>query len=624
MIKRYSLISINRKTKNIILLGVDSILIILSFIIAMLLRLDNFDFIFLYDAWKIIFYLLPINLIFFYTLGIYDSVIRYFSIISVKKIFLSIFITSLLIFILDNFNNFYMPRSVPIIYLVISTFLITGFRLYARLLLTKETNNTIVENIIIYGAGEAGIQLLNTLRNLKQYNIINFIDDDKLIQNKFIDGIKVLNPKKIEHLITKNDVKTVLLCLPSISSLKKTKIINNLEKYNIKIKSIPNLSNLILGKSSIMDIDFVSVDEILTRESIMPNEDLFKINIFNKNILITGSGGSIGSELCRQIINANPMNLVLFDMSEFSLYKIHEELKIIIDKKNLNIKLFQVLGSIENYNLTKSIIIKYSIDTIYHAAAYKHVPLIEENMVEGIKNNVFGTNNLVKVAINEKVKNFTFVSTDKAVRPTNIMGASKRIGEIICQLSSKKQDNTIFSIVRFGNVLDSSGSVVPRFREQIAKGGPVTVTHKDITRYFMTIPEAAQLVIQASAMAQNANIFVLDMGEPFKIINLAERMIKLHGFNIYISTDDKKKNDNDIEIVFTGLRKGEKLYEELLIGDKPEKTSHPRIISCKEESLSQKELDDLLTELKFACDYNDNIKIPKILSSFNLGFKLIK
>ena len=566
--------------------------------------------------------LITINLIVFLILGIYQNIIRYFSLNSLNNIFIGVLISSVIIFTIDNFYNFFMPRSVAFIYLVVATIFLSGIRIFAMLIFTEQKRIVMGENIAIYGAGKAGIQLLNHTRKLKEYNPVAFIDDNKQLESKTIDGIKIYSYHKIKNLIIKHNIKSILISIPSISPPDKSNLINKLEKLNVKIKTVPNLSDIILGNSNINDIDFVSVAEILTRQAILPDKKLLKVNINDKNVLVTGAGGSIGSELCRQIIEEKPRKLVLLDISEFSLYKIHEEIRAFIIKKNLKIEILEVLGSVTDKMLIYDVLENHKIETIYHTAAFKHVPIIENNIIQGIQNNVFGTYNVITAALKCNVENFTFISTDKAVRPTNIMGASKRIGELICQAYIELNINTKFSIVRFGNVLDSSGSVVPRFRQQIKAGGPVTVTHENVTRYFMTIPEAAQLVIQAGAInSKETNIYVLDMGEPYKILDLARRMIKLHGYRPFIKNKDKiNKSTDEIEIIFTGLRNGEKMHEQLLIGNNPIKTIHPRIISCTEKAIKKEDLEKLLNDLKIACTDNSTNKIVELLKSNNIGF----
>lgn len=614
---------LKRPIKQLVSIIADTALITFSFIIAMILRLENLDFMFSYDSWSILIILIPVNISIFLILGIYQNIIRYFSIISLYNIFLGVLLSSLLIFTIDNFYNFFMPRSVAFIYLVVAVILLSGTRIFASLIFADDKRIIMRENIAIYGAGEAGIQLLNHTRKLKEYNTIAFIDDDPQLANKTVDGIKIYSGSAIDNLIIKYNIKSILICIPSISPPEKSQLINKLEKYNVKIKTVPNLSDIILGNLNINDIDFVSVSEILTRQTILPDKRLLKININDKNVLVTGAGGSIGSELCRQIVLEKPNKLVLFDISEFALYKIHEEVKAFVIKKKLEIQIIEILGSVTNKDLICNILEDYKIETIYHAAAFKHVPILENNVVQGIQNNVFGSYNVVTAALEYKVKNFTFISTDKAVEPTNIMGASKRIGELICQSYIEKNIDTKFSIVRFGNVLDSSGSVVPRFRQQIKAGGPVTVTHEDVTRYFMTIPEAAQLVIQAGAInSKGTSIYVLDMGEPYKILDLAKRMIKLHGFRPFIKNKDElNKSSDDIEIIFTGLRSGEKMHEQLLIGNDPVNTTHPRILSCTEEIISEEDLENLLSSLKIACMKNSTKEIIELLKSSHIGFR---
>ena len=412
-----------------------------------------------------------------------------------------------------------------------------------------------------------------------------------------------------------------MLAIPSASRSERKAIIDSLIPLKIKVQTIPDMEDILQGNAKIDELREVHIEDLLGREPVLPNKDLLQKNILRKSVMVTGAGGSIGSELCRQIILNEPNALILFELSEFSLYSIHQELLEIAKKNNItNTKIYPVLGNVQDIERVDRVLSHFNIDTIYHAAAYKHVPLVEYNMIEGVQNNVFGTYNVARCAAEHNVKSFVLISTDKAVRPTNVMGASKRMAELCLQALSEqlKDYQTCFSMVRFGNVLGSSGSVIPLFRKQILKGGPITITHPDIIRYFMTIPEAAQLVIQAGAMAKGGDVFILDMGEPVKIVDLAKNLVQLSG----LSVKDENNPKGDIEITYTGLRPGEKLYEELLIGgDNVRKTTHPRIMTAEEVYLPFEQLSEVLSELENSCKDANYMAIRQTLLNAPTGFK---
>jgi FlaA1/EpsC-like NDP-sugar epimerase len=449
---------------------------------------------------------------------------------------------------------------------------------------------------LIYGAGEAGRQLAMALLHSKETQVVGFLDDDASLQGAIIQSFRVFPTSKIEELVKTREITHVLLALPSVSRSLKSQIIQNISVFGVKVLTLPTLSELADGKLTISDLKEVQIEDLLAREITRPNELLLNKNTRNQVVLVTGAGGSIGSELCRQILKRNPSKLVLVEMSEVALYQIETELTEYLARSNSNSVIVSRLCNVRDASSIDFIISEEEPNTVYHAAAYKHVPIVENNICEGILNNVQGTLNCVNSAIAHKVSQFILISTDKAVRPTNVMGASKRVAEMILQAKAQVQKSTKISMVRFGNVLGSSGSVVPRFRKQIESGGPITLTHAEITRYFMTIPEATQLVMQAGAMGGNGEVFLLDMGEPIKIIELAKRMVELSGLKV------KDVNDHgDIEIKVTGLRPGEKLYEELLIGDQPISTDHPEIFMGMEDFLPEQMLKTLIEELICIC-----------------------
>jgi FlaA1/EpsC-like NDP-sugar epimerase len=472
------------------------------------------------------------------------------------------------------------------------------------------------EVVAIYGAGEAGRQLARAIGQSDMFKVSAFIDDDPALFTTEIDGISVYSPISIEELVKVKSVTQILLALPSASHSRRSEILSRLEPFPIKVKTIAGMEDILSGKVQIEQLKDIDIEDLLGRDSIDPNQELLHSCITGKNVLVTGAGGSIGAELCRQIIELAPKSIILYELSEFALYSIEKNLRKIAKKKALDLEVIPLLGSVQHKNRMVRILRKYKVQTVYHAAAYKHVPIVEHNIVEGIRNNIFGTWYAAEAASEAKVERFVLISTDKAVRPTNIMGASKRFAELVLQGLSSRGDNTVFTMVRFGNVLGSSGSVVPLFREQIKAGGPVTVTHKDIIRYFMTIPEAAQLVIQAGAMGKGGDVFVLDMGEQVKIAELAERMIHLLG----LSVKDSKNPQGDIEINYSGLRPGEKLYEELLIGENVAGTNHPKIMTADEEMLPWLEMHRALILMNELCEEMDCEGIVQLLLKIPIGY----
>jgi FlaA1/EpsC-like NDP-sugar epimerase len=469
--------------------------------------------------------------------------------------------------------------------------------------------------VLIYGAGKAGRQLYNVVSQSDEYRVVAFIDDDRKMHKTTIQGVTVFRRKYLHKLVEKHKVEKVLLAMPSATRSERRSVIEVLSAYPVEVMTIPNLSDIVSGELQIDQLKEVAIEDLLGREQVAPNQALLEKNIKDKTVMVTGAGGSIGSELCRQIVKHQPAALILFEASEFSLYQIDRELRQLAPKLNL----VPIMGNVQNPQRLVQTMKAYQVDTVYHAAAYKHVPMVEFNVVEGIQNNVLGTYRAACAAIEANVASFVLISTDKAVRPTNVMGTTKRLAELGLQALAKgykKQHNTLFSMVRFGNVLGSSGSVIPLFKTQIAKGGPVTVTHEDIIRYFMTIPEAAQLVIQAGAMGKGGDVFVLDMGKPVRIAELAKNLIHLSGLEV----KDSRNPDGDIEILYTGLRPGEKLFEELLIGDCVTKTSHDRIMTAQEVSMEQVEYNQLLDDLQQAAQEYDQQALRELMLQAPTGF----
>ena len=617
----YSFIfGMSRSTKRVISLFIDIILLISSFFLAYWTRLGG---IVAFDNTEIWMTLLCTILITFFTfikLGLYRAVLRYISFKALAIVAGGAFVSAVSLIFFSFFIGSDIPRTVPIIYFSY-VFLLCGsarmlVRYYVSLILDKDN-----ESVLIYGAGTTGRQLAVLLKHAYRYRIRGFIDDNTKLHGSYLLGNKIFSPNDISKLVQKYNVKVILLAIPSASRSERKTIIDSLIPLKIKVQTIPDMEDILQGNAKIDELREVKIEDLLGREPVLPNQELLQKNILRKSVMVTGAGGSIGSELCRQIILNEPNILILFELSEFSLYSIHQELLEIAKKNNItNTKIYPVLGNVQDIERVDCVLSHFNIDTIYHAAAYKHVPLVEYNMIEGVQNNVFGTYNVARCAAEHGVKSFVLISTDKAVRPTNVMGASKRMAELCLQALSEqlKDYQTCFSMVRFGNVLGSSGSVIPLFRKQILKGGPITITHPDIIRYFMTIPEAAQLVIQAGAMAKGGDVFILDMGEPVKIVDLAKNLIQLSG----LSVKDENNPKGDIEITYTGLRPGEKLYEELLIGgDNVTKTAHSRIMTAEEEYLPFEQLSNVLVELEQACKKADYMAIRQILLSVPTGFQ---
>ena len=540
-----------------------------------------------------------------YAIGFYNGVARGFfdaMMGSVLQLFFVLIIIAQTILYFKLLPD--VPRAVPILYLFLFFIWLWNSRLTIRELLTRlqgksqqsAKNEDGYENVVIYGAGEAGRDLLEGLRNSHKYNVVAYIDDDPQLSGAYLLGKKIYPAYELVSLVEELDIAQVFLAIPSISRAQKRQIIDKLSGIAIKIKELPSLEEIADEKVTVSSMRKVDILDVLDRQTVEPDAKLLQMNIKGKCVLVTGAGGSIGSELCRQVIKNKPKCLVLYELSEFALYSIHQELttKQANTLAYQDIKIVAVIGNVTNESNLFRILKLHNIQTVYHAAAYKHVPMVEHNPFEGVINNTKGTYHCARAAIQADVETFVLISTDKAVRPTNVMGASKRLAELVCQELSQTDSQTCISMVRFGNVLGSSGSVVPLFTKQIEQGKPITVTHPDVTRYFMTIPEAANLVIQAGAMASGGEVFVLDMGEPVKIVDLAQRMINLSGFDI----KDAAHPEGDIEVIFTGLRAGEKLYEELIIGeDNVESTDHPLIMQAIEHSFPLAELESVLFEL---------------------------
>lgn len=592
-------VSLSRPLKRVVSVFTDALLIGIAFWGGYWVRLDSNLPISSLLHWEMLFVLIPATVFIFVKLGLYRSVLRYVGFKVLWIVALGVFLSSLILVLISFYWAVYLPRTVSIIYFAFAVLLVGGTRLLFRALIGSYNNQRVP--VLIYGAGSSGRQLQLALNQGREFYPVAFIDDDAKLLKSLIHGINVYGSEAIGELIDRFQVKKILLAIPSAPRATRQAVINRLELYPCEVLSIPGMVDLVAGKSQISELNEVSIDDLLGRDAVEPIPELINANITGKNVMVTGAGGSIGSELCRQIVRCKPAKLVLFELSEYGLYAVDKEMTEICRVEKLEIEIVPLLGSVQRQNRLKAVMSNFNIQTVYHAAAYKHVPLVEFNVVEGVRNNVFGTLYCAQAAIESGVETFVLISTDKAVRPTNTMGTTKRLAELVLQALSAEQNKTRFCMVRFGNVLGSSGSVVPLFRKQIRQGGPLTVTHPEIIRYFMTIPEASQLVIQAGAMGTGGDVFVLDMGQPVKIIDLARRMIKLSGLEIR----NDKNPTGDIEIKITGLRPGEKLFEELLIGDSVSGTLHPRIMTAQEIMLPWDSLRCLLLKLDRAChDFN--------------------
>lgn len=611
-----ALLSLSRVEKRALSIFVDIIGLYLVAIIAIWLRLGEIDgALTLY--WLAIFILPIIALPIFIRQGVYRTVVRYighrFAVTVLTSVTLAFVAWAAAIFIL----NLSLPRSAIVIAWLLALFYVSMTRILMRWYLSEGLINTAFydrKQVLIYGAGSSGKQLLSAISKMPSIKVIGFIDDDPTLQKHEIASVKVYKREALSELVKNNDVSEVFLAIPSASPLQRKQALEALEPFAVKVSTLPPLGEIVSGKVSFSDVREVNIEDLLGRDTV-PSQSVFLSRcIKDRVVVITGAGGSIGSELCREVVQQQPKVLVLYDMCELALYNIERELRQ--SKTFTGIKLISILGSVLDVDKFRRVIECYDVETIYHAAAYKHVPIVEHNIKEGIVNNTFGTHLAAKTAAECGVENFVLISTDKAVRPTNVMGASKRLAEMALQALQLEYPKTRFVMVRFGNVLGSSGSVIPLFRKQIAEGGPVTVTHKDITRYFMTIPEAASLVIQAGSMGVGGDVFLLDMGEPIKIADLARKVIKLSGFEPL-----DELGSGTIEIEYTGLRPGEKLYEELLIGDNIYGTEHPRIMKAHEEFIDYQTLIAEYSQLEKSLavhDYNAVLQqLTRIIPGFN-------
>ena len=617
------LLAFSRRTKQFIVASTDFISLSVAVLMALLISDQSILELNFEEVLRLIW--IPIFSIFiFYLSGVYSSVLRYidFSVIYLlsRSITVTLALNASLKFLfslmqgyflfLSSFSGSTITLTGWVVGVLMTFFLVIGSRLWAYYLFS---DNQAEKRIVIYGAGSAGIQLAGALRVSSEMQPIAFIDRNSSLHDTFLGGIKVLHPKKLEKLVKRNKVDEVLIAIPSVSKSILRELLKEIEEYSVKVRILPGLAELAQGKVQVSELKEVDITDLLGRYEVEADQELLDRNIKNKTVLITGAGGSIGSEIARQVARNNPKTLIILDANEFALYEIKKELESALP----NARLRAIIASVTNKKRMMDVFSIFDVDTIYHSAAYKHVPLVEENPFEGVFNNIIGTKVCVGAAIDSKVETFVLISTDKAVRPTNIMGATKRFAEMVLQSYSKDNKVTRMTMVRFGNVLGSSGSAIPLFQSQIKEGGPVTVTDPEVTRYFMSIPEAAELVIQAGAMGEGGDVFVLDMGESVRITDLAKRLIILSGLEV---KDENHKN-GDIEIVFTGLRPGEKLYEELLIGDNVSKTEHQQILRAQEEFVEKEEIERLIGELQEAEKNNDVRALKEIFRQVIHGYE---
>lgn len=611
-----------RAAKRLVVLGLDASLCVLTVWLAYYLRLGEWVTFFGDPMWE------PVNaalaslvlaIPLFIVHGLYRAIFRYSGLSALMTVFKAASIYGVLYAtVVTAIGITGVPRTIGLIQPVLLLLLVGASRLLARFwlgdLYQRQLQISSLPKVLIYGAGNAGRQLAGAMANSHEMRVIGFVDDDDRLHGHNLNGLPIYSPADLSGLVSTLGINAVLLAIPSASRQRRNEIISRIQAANVQVRTLPSVSEIAQGRVSLSDLRELDIDDLLGREPVSPNHILLGKNITGKVVLVTGAGGSIGSELCRQILALNPTRLILVELSEYALYQILEELQVRASDSPTDV--VALLASVRDEERMLDILHHWKPDTVYHAAAYKHVPLVEHNPVEGIRNNTMGTLATARAARTAGVGDFVLISTDKAVRPTNIMGASKRLAEMVLQALSAEGGQTRFSMVRFGNVLGSSGSVVPKFRQQIRDGGPITLTHPEITRYFMSIPEAAQLVIQAGAMAKGGEVFVLDMGQPVRIQDLALRMIKLSG----LSVRDNDHPDGDIEIEITGLRPGEKLFEELLIGDDPRPTQHPRIMQAREDFLPWERLVVELAALDTALQHSDIDSIRSALTRLVSGY----
>ncbi|WP_404475105.1 polysaccharide biosynthesis protein [Vreelandella venusta] len=610
-----SLLMTPRWIKRRVLVGLDGVIVVCSLQLAAMIHLESLQPLSDGSLWMAISLLVPMSLLLFHWLGLYRMVIRYMSHVTVPTVVMVVLSSALLVIPASYVVEHAIGPSIVVTYALLLLLGIGSLRFVLRELYRRSQRRQ-RKPVVIYGAGAAGCELVAALRHGGEYEPVAFVDDWRGLEGAMVEGLRVHQPVALAALVQEYRAAMVLLAIPSAPRCRRREILHWLSGLSVPLKTIPGSADVIAGRAKISELHDVALEDLLGREAVPAFPELMQSNIYDKTVMVTGAGGSIGSELCRQILAQNPLRLLLVDNCEYALYAIEQELKQHIETSRSRCELKPLLLSVQHAGSLKAVFESFEVHTVYHAAAYKHVPMVEFNLVQGVSNNVLGTLHLAQAAMAAGVQTFVVISTDKAVRPTNAMGASKRLTELICQAFAHAQTKTRFCMVRFGNVLGSSGSVVPVFRQQIEQGGPIKVTHPDITRYFMTIPEAAQLVIQAGAMGEGGEVFVLDMGKPVRIYDLAINMVRLSGLEV----KDAQHPEGDIEIIFSGLRPGEKLYEELLIGDDVRRTRHDRIMTSKERFWEWPRLEAFLKELEQAFIETDHLRIRQLLQSAPLDY----
>jgi FlaA1/EpsC-like NDP-sugar epimerase len=614
-----TLVNLPRNIKRLILVSVDVAILLFAVWAAFFLRFGELWPTWLEQRVELFPLAIAVSIPVFHILGFYHSVIRFLNGHAFLGIARGVTISLLIMIAVWVFisQGEIMPRSVWVNFWITSFVMISGSRLAARAILhNRHTHIAMGKRVAIYGAGEAGIQLAQTLQHGREFRPVLFVDDRKALHGGEILGLRIYPSEQLATVIPYFQIAAVLLAMPSVSRDRRRNIIKNLESLHVHVMVVPGVTELASGIKRVDDIRDVDVEDILGREPVKLDPCLLSTCVRGKSVMVTGGGGSIGSELCRQIIKQQPRRLIICEISEYALYKIEHELIRLIKAAGYSVELVPILGSVCHRERLQSIMTAFGVHTVYHAAAYKHVPLVEHNPVEGVRNNIFGTYHAAAAALASGVETFVLISTDKAVRPTNVMGATKRFAELVLQALAQRKPKTRFCMVRFGNVLASSGSVVPLFRDQIRRGGPVTITHADMVRYFMTIQEAAQLVIQAGAKAHGGDVFLLNMGEAIRIVDLAKHLIRLYGLEV----KDESNPDGDIELRFTGLRPGEKLYEELFIGENVLPTDHPMILRAQEEVVPAERIERLLGLFEAAVDKLDYTAIRGLLLESVRGY----
>ena len=621
MLKAFTktLFQLPRGPKRAIQIAFDVMAMAFCFWLAMVLRLDGIATTLQPQSWAVLLAVAPVTVAAFVALGLYRAVIRFMADRALKTVSIGVAVSAVTMFATSQYLDLFVPRSVPGIYFALLLIVTGGTRMIMRsIYLTSKDEGR--EPVLIYGAGDAGHQLLQALDQSRNYRPAIFVDDDKKMHGADIGGVRVIRPALAAQNIKALGIKTALLAISTANAEGRRRAARMLSDLGLEVRVIPNVSDLVSGRIRVSELRRVTVEELLGRDPVPPIPELMSKTTTGKSVMVTGAGGSIGSELCRQIMSQGPARLVLFDVSEYALYRIHEELTEALAASGGDCVLVPVLGSVVRKDLVARTITDNAIETLFHAAAYKHVPLVEANVVAGVRNNVFGTEAVAAAAGELGVKTFTLISTDKAVRPTNVMGATKRLAELVMQAKAQDHPDTKYCAVRFGNVLGSSGSVIPKFEKQIAAGGPITLTHPNITRYFMTIPEAAQLVVQASAMAKRGEIYLLDMGEPIKILDLAKTMARLHGREAFLEGAETA-GPGALPIKVTGLRPGEKLYEELLVTGSETATDHTRVKCEGVEVTGIHAVDDWLASLSTFTSKSDEETLAEALEQLPLGFQ---